>query len=62
MARFRDFLGMQYRASGATETILAKIGASNEAVSQSAQKVAPGCVAHRLRIMMHIRVSEVRVL
>ena len=42
---------MQYCASGATETILAKFGPSIETGSQSAQKMAPGCVPDKLRII-----------
>lgn len=54
MAQYCDFLRDLKRASGATETIPVEIGPSIEAASQSAQKVAPGCVADKLRIMMHI--------
>ena len=51
MARFRDFLALRNRTSGATETILATIGRSIEGVSQCPQKLAPGCVADQLRII-----------
>ena len=42
---------MPRRASGATETIMPKIGPPLEADSQSALMVAPGCVADKLRII-----------
>ena len=57
MAQYWDFLHDLKRASGATETIPVESGPSIEAASQRAQKVAPGCVPDKLRIIGNAEVS-----